>query len=354
MRPNMIVSTFATALLTLLLCVPASAAELTRIRTAWMDSFETFAIWYAKEKGWDREAGLDIDILFFDSGMAILNALPAGEWQFACLGGAPTVMGNLRYGIKVIGVGTDESSCVGVLARPDNPIFRTKGHTPQFPDIFGSPQDVRGKTILCTTISSAHFALDAWLAGLGVKSSEVTIKNMDQPQAIGAFTNGIGDFVALWAPHMYAGMDKGWRVAGNAAQCGKGAPLVLVADGKYAEAHPDITAAFLSVYLRGVEYLRTADVNDLIPEYRRFFLDWAGKNYTADLARKDLESHPVWNLEGQLKLFDASKGMSTIQRWLADTAKFFASIGSISPDELSKVEDAAYVTDTYLKRINQQ
>ena len=253
MRLNKFLSGLAAVLLAFSLCNAASAAPLTKIRTAWMDSYETFAMWYAKEKGWDKEAGLDIDILFFDSGMAILNALPAGEWQYSCLGGVPAMMGNLRYGTSVIGVGTDESACVAVLARPDNPVFKTKGLNPKHPGVFGSPEDVRGKTILCTTVSSAHFALTAWLDAVGVKPTEVTIKNMDQPQALAAFENGIGDFVALWAPHMYAGTDKGWKVAGSAALCGKGTPLVLVADTKYADAHPEITAKFLSVYLRGVD-----------------------------------------------------------------------------------------------------
>lgn len=331
------------------LCSPASAAGLTKVNTAWMDSFETFPIWYAKEKGWDKEAGLDIDILFFDSGMAILNALPAKGWQFACVGGVPAMMGNLRYGTPVIGVGTDESACVSVLARPDNPVFKTRSSNQKYPEVFGKAEDVRGKTILCTTVSSAHFALTAWLDTLGVKASEVTIKNMDQPQALAAFDNGIGDFVALWAPHMYAGTAKGWKVAANAAVCGKGTPLVIIADPKYAEAHPDVAAKFLSVYLRGVEHLRTARVDELIPEYQKFFFDWAGKTYSKELAKLDLESHPVWDLKGELGLFDTSKGLSTVQRWQSDTAKFFASIGSITPDELKKVENASYVTDKYLK-----
>ena len=97
MRLNKFLSGLAAVLLAFSLCNAASAAPLTKIRTAWMDSYETFAMWYAKEKGWDKEAGLDIDILFFDSGMAILNALPAGEWQYSCLGGVPAMMGNLRY-----------------------------------------------------------------------------------------------------------------------------------------------------------------------------------------------------------------------------------------------------------------
>ena len=319
MRLNKFLSGLAAVLLAFSLCNAASAAPLTKIRTAWMDSYETFAMWYAKEKGWDKEAGLDIDILFFDSGMAILNALPAGEWQYSCLG--------------------------------DNPVFKTKGLNPKHPGVFGSPEDVRGKTILCTTVSSAHFALTAWLDAVGVKPTEVTIKNMDQPQALAAFENGIGDFVALWAPHMYAGTDKGWKVAGSSALCGKGTPLVLVADTKYADAHPEITAKFLSVYLRGVEHLRTTSVDELIPEYQRFFFDWAGKTYSKELARLDLESHPAWDIKGQLALFDTSKGMSTVQQWQADTAQFFASIGSITPDELKKVENASYVTDKFLKLV---
>ena len=138
MRLNKFLSGLAAVLLAFSLCNAASAAPLTKIRTAWMDSYETFAMWYAKEKGWDKEAGLDIDILFFDSGMAILNALPAGEWQYSCLGGVPAMMGNLRYGTSVIGVGTDESACVAVLAGPTIPSSRPRASIPSIPAYSGA------------------------------------------------------------------------------------------------------------------------------------------------------------------------------------------------------------------------
>ena len=296
MRLNKFLSGLAAVLLAFSLCNAASAAPLTKIRTAWMDSYETFAMWYAKEKGWDKEAGLDIDILFFDSGMAILNALPAGEWQYSCLGGVPAMMGNLRYGTSVIGVGTDESACVAVLARPDNPVFKNKGLNPKHPGVFGSPEDVRGKTILCTTVSSAHFALTAWLDAVGVKPTEVTIKNMDQPQALGAFENGTGDGVALWAPHLYVGEAKGWRLAGNIKNCGQTLPIVIQADKKYADAHPEVITGFLRAYMRGIHMLKNEPAESLVPLYRRFFMDWAGQQYTPEVALKDIKTHPVFNL----------------------------------------------------------
>ena len=44
--------------------------------------------------------------------------------------------------------------------------------------------------------------------------------------------------------------------------------------------------------------------------------------------------------------------MSTVQQWQADTAQFFASIGSITPDELKKVvKDGSYATDKFLKLV---
>ena len=54
----------------------AGAADLQKIPTAWMGAQETFPIWYAKQKGWDKEVGLDVELLYFNSGMDALNTLP--------------------------------------------------------------------------------------------------------------------------------------------------------------------------------------------------------------------------------------------------------------------------------------
>ena len=108
---------FFSCCIALLLCLaisaPAFSAPLTKVRTAWMDEFEAFPIWYAKEKGWDKEAGLDLEILYFTSGMAILNALPSGEWQYAAIGAVPAMMGALRYNTYVI-ANADEEFLIGI------------------------------------------------------------------------------------------------------------------------------------------------------------------------------------------------------------------------------------------------
>lgn len=321
-----------------------------KLRTAWMDEHETFLVWYAHEKGWDKEEGIDLELLYFDSGMAQLNALPAGEWVLCGTGAVPAMMGNLRYGTYVIGIGNDESITNAVMVRPDSPVLKTKGYNPEYPEVYGHPDDVRGKTILATTVSSSHFALSHWLRVLGLKDSDVVIKNMDQAQALAAFSTGIGDMVSLWAPHMYLGEEKGWKIVGMPKTCGVGLPISLIADKKWADANPVLVAKFLRVYLRAVNMIQNrmkTDPKSLVPEYKRFFLEWAGKNYSDAMALKDLETHPVFNYEEQVKLFD--EGIA--KKWHADIATFFAEVGRITKDDLKKVGEADYVTDMFLKKV---
>ena len=346
---------FFSCCIALLLCLaisaPAFSAPLTKVRTAWMDEHETFLIWYAKEKGWDKEVGLDIEILYFGSGMAILNALPAGEWVFAGMGAVPAMMGALRYNTYVIGNANEEALINRVLVRPDSPIAKVKGWNKDYPDVLGSPETVKGKTFLTTTVSSAQYALSVWLRVLGLTEKYIVIKNTDQAQALSAFENGIGDGAVLWAPHAYVGEAKGWVLAGNPKLCKLASPCVLVADRKYADAHPDVTAKFLSIYLRAANMLQKEPLESLVPEYQRFFMEWAGKDYSAELSLLDLQTHPVANLDEQLAMFDASKGQSKAQYWQSEMARFFAEIGSINKDELKKVEDGSYATDKFLKLI---
>ena len=103
----------------------AFSADLVKVPTAWLDEHETFLMWYAKEKGWDKEAGLDIEMKLFNSGPDILNALPAGEWRFAAVGALPAMLGNLRYGTSIIAQANNEAAlCTSVVVRADSPIAK--------------------------------------------------------------------------------------------------------------------------------------------------------------------------------------------------------------------------------------
>ena len=116
MRLKKILSVFLLAVF----CLSAAAtgvqaAELFKLPTAWIDRHETFLIWYAKERGWDREEGLDIDIQYFASGKDIVDALPSKAWVFAGMGDVSAMNASVHYGTSIIAVANDEGMTSAVL-----------------------------------------------------------------------------------------------------------------------------------------------------------------------------------------------------------------------------------------------
>lgn len=74
---------------------------------------------------------------------------------------------------------------------------------------------------------------------------------------------------------------------------------------------------------------------------------------TDDMAKKDLVMHPIFNYEEQLKLFDSSKGPSTVQQWQSSILEFFTEQGRFKPEDKEKVLKTPYITDKFLKMVKQ-
>lgn len=132
---------------------------------------EAFLVWYAKQKGWDKEAGLDIRMLRF--GPATKS--PAGDYQRKSrMRAVPTSMPPPRYSY-VVCIGNDESDLNAIYVRPDSP--KAKGElTPVIPDVYGSGHQcvaahpVPGKT---SALSASYWLKD-----------DVKIQNLPGPVAL--------------------------------------------------------------------------------------------------------------------------------------------------------------------------
>lgn len=149
-------------------CLPAVAAEPVPMRTAWLGEHETFAVWYAKEKGWDKEEGLDLTMLHFDSGKSVVEGMLAYKWAVAGCGAVPALTAALSDRLDIIAVANDESAANALYVRADSPILKVKGATPGYPEVYGDAESVRGKTIVCSKGTSAHYLMASWLKILGL------------------------------------------------------------------------------------------------------------------------------------------------------------------------------------------
>ena len=103
------------------------------LRTAWLGEHEAFLTWYAKEKGWDKEAGLDLTMMPFDSGKNIVESLAAYDWAVAGCGAVPALTTPLSDYLYIIAVANDESANNAIYVRKDSPILGAKGTNPSYP-----------------------------------------------------------------------------------------------------------------------------------------------------------------------------------------------------------------------------
>ena len=293
----------------------------------------TFLIWYAKEKGWDKEAGLDIDIQYFGSGMDILNALPSGSWVFAGMGGVPAMMGNLRYGTSVIAIGNDESMTNSVLVRPDSPIAKVKGYNKDFPEVLGSPDTVKGKTFLYTQSSSQHFGMSEYLKALGLTEKDVVMQNMDRRRCWLPLTRASATSRASGP----CGSTSAWNGATSSSISGDvNAVLTLTLVGAQGPSGHRPPRHRWSKFLRGLAARREHDQEGNQESQARravspLLTEWAGQDIEPQMAKMDLEYHPVFDIDQQLAIFDDSKGPSQVEQWQDKVLDFFARRGASLP-----------------------
>lgn len=329
---------------------PAAPAPLITLRVSHQPEFETFISWQAIQEGLDKKAGLETKLVQFDSGMPQVEAMAAKQWEVGATGGVPMLVAALRYQAYMIGITNDESAANVVMARADNPVFKTKGFNSKYPGAFGKPEDVKGKTILTTTVSSGHYGMSSWLKVLGLKDSDVKIQNLEQAQAVAAFDSGKGDFVALWAPFMYTGLQKGWKIVADGSTVGANIPLVMITSREFGDKNPELVAKWMSVYFQGIDRMKKEGKNQA-DSYRKFLKDWAGMDMTKEDVILDIEKHPVFDLKQQLAMFDSSKGKSEVDNWMAGIANFFTEQGRFKPEESEKALKSGFVTDKFLKLV---
>ena len=89
-----------------------------KLETGWLPEHETFLIWYAKQKGWDKQEGLDIVLNRFDSGKDLIGN--ADKWVIGACGAFPILTSPYPEQFTIIGVGNDESLANAVMVRPDS------------------------------------------------------------------------------------------------------------------------------------------------------------------------------------------------------------------------------------------
>ena len=332
----------------LISAAPAQSADHARsapLRTAWLAEFEAFAAWYAHDRQWDRENNPSVELRPFPTGRLLVDNMHAYGWNLGACGGVPALRALLRKDVYVVGVGTEEAAFNAVYARASSPLARLNGG--------GAARYLRGKTVLCPLGTSAHQLLLAWLDGMGLRDTDVTIVDAEPDEAVRALAKGLGEAAALWAPATYAAEELGLFRITDGRKSGIAQPVLLLAERGYADKHPERITAYLRSYLQAVESFGKMPVEELALLYQRFQREFAGKALSAANARRELETHLLFPLEKQKALLggveaDAARPEGTLRDWLKDVIAFHKKTGALSSREAGELESLPLVTPRFL------
>jgi ABC-type nitrate/sulfonate/bicarbonate transport system substrate-binding protein len=324
-----------------------AAADKPMVRVSGQPTLHGMPTWEILEQ---KPANLAIDMkyMMFPSGAPQIEAMAASEWDVGAIGTVPMMMASIRYGALMIGISNDESETNDLWVRPDSPLLKTKGSNPKFPNLYGTTADWKGKKILCTTVSTGHFALSSTLKALGLKDNEVQIIQIEQGQAVAAFASGQGDILQMWAPFSYIAESRGWKKVSSGARAGAMIPGAIIVRKEYAEKNPEQVVQWLEIYMNQVAKMK-GDPKWGTERLHKYFNDYCGMELSKELVAKEFELRPLFLPKDQVSLLtDADKAKA----WMTAIAQFFVDQGRISKEEMDRyVKNNCFIEPKFMQAV---
>ncbi len=155
----------------------------------------------AKEKGYFREQGLDVELFQFTNSGEGLNALKAGKIDAGSFGTAAP-LAFIAKGADFTVFGGQQTEGHGIIARPEK--------AGEFNDL----RNFKGKTIATVRLATGDVVLRGALLKEGIDwRKDLTIKELDSPAAVmEAVKKGSVDAGVVWTPYMKLAEKQGLKI----------------------------------------------------------------------------------------------------------------------------------------------
>lgn len=291
-------------------------------------------LYYARDMGLFEQAGLNIEIETFSSGMTINEAMTAGELDMAANGMAsvyilPTEM--FAYvGDATINEGGQEMYC-----RSDSDAAQAGqyGDTPYV----GSPETVRGKTFLGLGGNTPQYNAIGYAEALGLTANDINFVNMDHAAAYEAFISGQGDFLATTPPYssILAADPAYTKVAGLADIMG--APLMdsIVVTNTMLDKYHDDVIAFVECCYEAMDML-VANPEARAEYAMNLYKNEGGVTYSDDDMASEIANVTYWTWD---MLEDSPYEFGTTMKQIG---QFFIGQGLIEEGSIPAIEAALH------------
>ena len=173
------------------------------LRVGILDGWTGFPTKYIVDNGLDVKNGFKIEYMVFSSGAPANEAMTAGELDCAIIGGGAAVPALANLDAKMIFETNNDTVGLSLIARPNLACTQVKGQVRNLPNVLGSPETIRGLTIIGPSGTLQQFCILKYLEVLGLSIDDVRFVSMDANQAYQAFMLGQADIFASTNQHAF-------------------------------------------------------------------------------------------------------------------------------------------------------
>ncbi len=287
----------------------------------------------AKAEGYfEDELGVPVEVVQFESGKAINQAMVSGAVDFGLTGSGSAVLG-IASGIPIEMIWIHETlgSVESLVAK--NELNAT------------SLEDLKGKNIGVPFASTAHYSLLRAITASGFEETDFTLIDLQPSDIFAAWQRGDIDAAYIWEPTLSELLTDGSIVlhSGDVAEMGYMTANVEIVRSEFGEAYPEIVEKYIACVDKAVTLYRE-DPEQAIAIIAKEL------NITEESAKLQMEGQNWISAEEQLDAANlgTADAVGAMAATMFDMGQFYLDQGNIteSPSEEAFAEG---INTTYIQ-----
>lgn len=287
----------------------------------------------AKAEGYfEDELGVPVEVVQFESGKAINQAMVSGAVDFGLTGSGSAVLG-IASGIPIEMIWIHET-----LGSVESLVAKNKLNAT-------SLEDLKGKNIGVPFASTAHYSLLRAITASGLEETDFSLIDLQPSDIFAAWQRGDIDAAYIWEPTLSELLADGNIVlhSGDVAEMGYMTANVEIVRSEFGEAYPEIVEKYIACVDKAVTLYRE-DPEQAIAIIAKQL------NITEESAKLQMEGQNWISAEEQLDAANlgTSEAVGAMAATMSDMGQFYLDQGNIteSPSEEAFAEG---INTTYIQ-----